>query len=241
MPSERIYVFQHVACENLGTFAAVLARRGYRPEYIRFFAGDSIPSDWSAAAALIVLGGPMSVNDAPRLAYLGQEKTMLREALARSKPVLGICLGAQLLAAAAGSSVFAAARPEIGWGAVSLTVDGRQDPLLGALATVGSVFHWHGETFDLPPGSVRLAFSALTMNQAVRIGPNAYGLQFHLEVDAPMIQEWVREYPQDLGADASSITDRMAAETVQHVGALRSAAVAVLDRFLDLVAAAAGS
>ena len=241
MPPERIYVFQHVACENLGTFAAVLARRGYRPEYIRLFAGDSIPDDWSLAAALIVLGGPMSVNDAPRLAYLAQERAMLREALGRSQPILGVCLGAQLLAAAAGSQVFAAARPELGWGGVSLTVEGRQDALVASLAEVGSVFHWHGETFDLPLGATRLAFSALTMNQAIRIGTNAYGLQFHLEVDAPMIQSWIREYLQDLGADSRSTAERLAAETAQYVGPLRTAAAAVMNRFLDLVAVATGS
>jgi GMP synthase (glutamine-hydrolysing) len=182
MPSKLVYVFQHVACEDLGTFAEVLTRRDYNPEYVRLFAGDSIPDDYDSAAALIVLGGPMSVNDAARLTYLAQEKTMLRKALERSQPVLGVCLGSQLLAAAAGSQVFSGARPEIGWGSISLTMEGKQDPVIAPLADVASVFHWHGETFDLPLGATRLAFSGLTMNQAVRLGRNAYGLQFHLEV-----------------------------------------------------------
>ena len=241
MPPERVYVFQHVACENLGTFAGVLTRRGYRPEYVRLFAGDSIPDDWSAAAALIVLGGPMSVNDASRLVYLEQEKSMLRQALDQAQPILGICLGAQLLAAAGGSRIFPASRPEVGWGAISLTVEGRQDPVVAPLAEIASVFHWHGETFDLPPRSARLAFSPLTMNQAIRIGSNAYGLQFHLEVDASMIQSWAHEYSQDLGGDPRSGTERMAAETAQHVDALQNAAAAALNRFLDLVAVATGS
>jgi GMP synthase (glutamine-hydrolysing) len=234
----RVYVFQHVACEDLGTYAEVLAGRGFSAGYIRLFAGDRVPDDWDTAAALIVLGGPMSANDEARYPYLAAEKAILRGAVERDTPVLGVCLGAQLLAAAAGSHVFPGMRPEIGWAPVSLTLDGRQDAMLSALAQVAVVFHWHGETFDLPHGAVRLAFSALTMNQAFRLGRSAYGLQFHLEVDSSMIEAWIDTYSNDLGADADATARRIAAETATHAAALRTAAAHAMHRFLDVVARA---
>jgi len=237
----RVYVFQHIECEDLGTFAEVLAARDFHAAYIRLFASDSVPTDWSRAAALIFLGGPMSVNDEARYAYLTAEKAIIRSGLEHGTPMLGVCLGAQLIACAAGSRVFPGARPEIGWAPMSLTMEGRQDPLLAPLAQLAAVFHWHGETFDLPHGAARLAFSALTMNQAFRLGRSAYGLQFHLEVDAPMIEAWIRAYPNDLGADAEATTRRIVGETGTHVAPLRMAAAEAMHRFLDVVDRARGS
>ena len=237
----RVYVFQHVACEDLGTFAEVLAAHGFQTDYVRLFAGDQFPDDWRTAAALIFLGGPMSVNEESRYTYLAKEKAIISAALEQQMPTLGVCLGAQLLAAAAGSRVFPGVRPEIGWAPVSLTMEGRQDPMLSTLAQPAAVFHWHGETFDLPHGALRLAFSALTVNQAFRLGQTAYGLQFHLEVDAPMIESWLRTYPNDLGADAEATARRIAADTHEHATALRTAAAHAMHAFLDVVSHARDS
>jgi GMP synthase (glutamine-hydrolysing) len=231
----RVYVFQHVACEDLGTFAEVLTARGFVADYVRLFVGDPIPDDWSDAAGLVFLGGPMSVNDESTYPYLATEKTVIRSALARQTPTLGVCLGAQLIAAAAGSRIFPGVRPEVGWAPVSLTMEGRQDPLLSPLADLGAVFHWHGETFDLPRGAARLAFSGLTMNQAFRLGQTSYGLQFHLEVDATMIEGWVRAYPNDLGADAKATARRITADTEIHAAPLRAVAARAMHYFLDVV------
>ncbi len=235
MPDQRFYVFQHIECEDLGTFTQTFAARGVRVDYVRLFAGDGIPEDFGAASALVFLGGPMSVNDEARYAYLGAEKAIIRRALAANVPVLGVCLGAQLLAAAAGSRVFSGVRPEIGWEPISLTIDGRQDPMLSPLAHLAAVFHWHGETFDLPPGATRLAFSALTLNQAFRLGRWAYGLQFHLEVDASMIEAWVQAYPDDLGLDLDAAARRISADTRSYMPALQAAGAEAANRFLDLV------
>jgi len=231
--AESVYVFQHIACEDLGTFAAVLSRRGLGAEYVRLFAGDRIPPDAGNARALIFLGGSMSVNDAARLGYLAEEKAVIRAALAKSMPILGVCLGSQLLAAAAGARVYPASRPEIGWEAVSLTEDGRRDPVLSGLGNVGAVFHWHGETFDLPVGAVLLASSAITPHQAFRLGRRAYGLQFHLEVDAAMIGSWVAAYRSDLGADPDAAAQRIADDTGRHIDSLRAAAAQAMESFLD--------
>jgi GMP synthase (glutamine-hydrolysing) len=237
----RVYVFQHIGCEDLGTFADILAARDVHADHVRLFAGDGMPKDWQRAAALVFLGGPMSVNDEAHYPYLAAEKAVIRSALEQRMPVLGVCLGSQLIAAAVGSRVFPGARPEIGWAPVSLTMEGRQDPVLAPLAQLAAVFHWHGETFDLPHGAARLAFSALTMNQAFRLGQSAYGLQFHLEVDAPMIAAWIRAYPDDLGADAEATTRRIVGETGTHVAPLRMAAAEAMHRFLDVVDRARGS
>jgi GMP synthase (glutamine-hydrolysing) len=235
MTPESVCVFQHIDCEDLGTFAKVLAARGLRADYVRLFAGDCVPHDWAAAQALVFLGGPMSVNDEQAYAYLAEEKAVIRAALEQHKPILGVCLGAQLLAAAACSRVFPGTRPEIGWEPITLTADGRQDSVLSGVADLAAVFHWHGETFDLPAGATHLASSAITQNQAFRLGSRAYGLQFHLEVDAAMIEAWIRAYPQDLGPHAEAATQRIVRDTVLHADALREAAGRTMSRFLDLV------
>jgi len=233
MAAGRVYVFQHIECETLGTFAEGLVARDFSAVYVRLFAGDAIPDDWRHAAALIFLGGPMSVNDEGRYSYLAAEKALLRDALRQPMPILGVCLGAQLLAAAAGSRVFPGARPEIGWEPISLTMEGRLDPMLSPLAQLAAVFHWHGETFDLPPGATRLAFSALTMNQAFRLGRLAYGLQFHLEVDQAMVDAWVDAYPADLAPDRETAARRITADTALYADVLRAAALDAIARFLD--------
>jgi GMP synthase (glutamine-hydrolysing) len=234
-----IDVFQHVACEDLGTFAGPLAQRGFAPRYVRLFAGDVIPADWPDARALIFLGGPMSVNDEDRYPYLAAEKAVIRTALERRQPVLGICLGSQLIASATGARVYRGVRPEIGWAPITLTDEGRRDPLLAPLAGLDAVFHWHGETFDLPAGAVRLAFNDVTPNQAFRLG-SAYGLQFHVEVDAAMIEAWMREYPADLGPDAHAVAERISSATRLSAAALRAAGAKVMNAFLDSVSRARG-
>ena len=236
MPGTRVFVVQHVACEDLGTFATVLAERGSEITYVRPFAGDAVP-DAADARALIILGGPMSANDTAALPYLAAERELLAAALLRDLPVLGVCLGSQLLAAAAGAAVFRAARAEIGWAPLGLTPEGRQDPLLAGAGALAAVFHWHGETFDLPPGATRLAFSASTLNQAFRLGRAAYGLQFHLEVDAAAIEAWMKAYPDDLEPEGRAAVQRIGADTRLYAPALRAAAGETMHRFLDLVAA----
>jgi GMP synthase (glutamine-hydrolysing) len=143
------------------------------------------------AQALVFMGGPMSVNDS--LTWLRQEERYLVRAMSSGVPVLGICLGAQLLAKCLGARVYPMERKEIGWYPVRFTEAGLSDPLFEGLACSETVFHWHGETFDLPAGSVRLAESGLCINQAFRLGSDLYGLQFHPEVTPDMIESWCRE------------------------------------------------
>lgn len=190
-----VLAFRHVPFEGLGHIQPVLESCGVRVEYVDLYRqgefSQSNAPDPTAAAGLIFMGGPMSVNDG--LPYLERETAILRQALDRGQPVLGVCPGAQLLARAAGARVYPNPRKEIGWFDVHLTPAGAADPLLGELATRQTVFQWHGETFDLPVRAEWLAWSKACPHQAFRLGVNAYGLQFHLEVTPAMIADWQQQ------------------------------------------------
>lgn len=184
----RVLAFRHVPHEGAGYLETVLAARGIHLQYADLYQPDFEPPDPAAFHALIFLGGPMSVNDP--LPFLRWEMRALRDAVDRAQPVLGICLGAQLAALALGARVHANPQKEIGWFDVELTPAAAEDPLFAGFPRAACVFHWHGETFDLPPGAALLASSALCRNQAFRIGEWTYGLQFHPEVTPAMITEW---------------------------------------------------
>ena len=187
----RVLAFRHVPFEHLGAIADALDAAGIDYEYADLFENPSAPVPVDEAGGLVFMGGPMSVND--DLAYLRREEHLIRDAVARGTPVLGICLGSQLIAKALGARVYRNAVKEIGWYAVSFTPDASADPLFAGLREPETMFHWHGETFDLPEGATWLAYSEHCRNQAFRIGANVYGLQFHPEVTPEMISCWCKE------------------------------------------------
>jgi GMP synthase-like glutamine amidotransferase len=172
------HYFQHVPFEGLGSIEPWLEKAGYRITNTKFFESDDLP-DTSAIDLLIVMGGPMSVNDEDMFPWLVREKQFICDIIGSGKSVLGICLGAQLIASAMGAKVYRNPVKEIGWypiNGVSLT-----DRSIFSFPASMEVFHWHGETFDLPAGAIRLAGSKGCENQAFQIGRSAIGLQFHLE------------------------------------------------------------
>lgn len=189
---KRILVFQHVAHEILGTFHPLLKEAGFRIRYANFGREPHPDVDVKKYDGLIILGGPMGVYEASEFPHLHYEMKCIREAVERHKPVLGICLGAQLIACALGAAVTRAQETEIGWYDVHLTPEGQADPILGGLAPTEKIFQWHGDTFEIPPGAVWLARSARCPHQAFRYRDNVYGFQFHLEVDEPMIERWLK-------------------------------------------------
>ncbi|MGH8615774.1 MAG: type 1 glutamine amidotransferase [Gammaproteobacteria bacterium] len=173
----RVHVLQHVPFEGLGSIQTWLTAKEANVTTTRFFESPILP-DLSAIDVLIALGGPMSVNDETNLPWLVEEKRFIAQAVQAELPVLGICLGAQLIASAMNARVYPGANKEIGWFPVSacaLQADSFAFP--GRI----NVFHWHGETFDLPSTSKHLAVSEGCVNQAFQIGRRAIGLQFHLE------------------------------------------------------------
>lgn len=184
----RVVAFRHVPFEGLGLIQPALEDNGISVEFPDLFREGATLPDVTTADGLIFMGGPMSAND--DLPYLKREIDCIRQAVERGQPVLGVCLGSQLIAKALGGKVYKNSSKEIGWFDVHLTDAGRHDPLLSGLEGSETVFHWHGETFDLPEGAAWLAYSDATRHQAYRVGSKTYGLQFHLEVTPEMIRDW---------------------------------------------------
>ena len=229
----RVSILLHADPETPGLIAEILDRRGVEMETVRGYAGERIPASMDGRDALVVMGGPMGVYDQGRLPFLRDEIELIGEALRSGKPVLGVCLGSELLAAALGAKV-EPARKEIGWYPVTLTDAAAHDPLWRDVDRSIAVFHWHGDAFELPPGAVPLAASALTPYQAFRHGRAAYGLLFHMEMDEGMVRAMVETFGEELreaGADA----DRVLAQAPSAVREMRRVGSIVFDRWVDRI------
>lgn len=191
MARPKILVFQHVPYEPLGTLDPLLKEAGFRIRYVNFGREPNSRPSLDGYSALIILGGPMNCDQFASNPNLLTEVEIIREAIDRDISVLGICLGAQLLAKALGGSVSRNASREVGWYDVELTEAGFADPVLSTFAGVQQVFQWHEDGIELPPDTVRLATSAASRVQAFRYGEHAYGFQFHLEVNYSLIERWL--------------------------------------------------
>ena len=187
----KILVCQHVPHEVLGTLDPLFRKNNFRIRYANFGRFPDLQADVAAYDGLVLLGGPMNIGDEKRHPHLRTEKKLIETALKKNIPVLGICLGAQLIADTLGAPVVKNSAPEIGWYPLSLTEHAVHDPLFRHISSGDHVFHWHGCKFDVPQTATRLAASALTENQAFRYGQNVYGLQFHLEVDQNLMERWL--------------------------------------------------
>ncbi len=214
---------RHVAFEDLGLLQPCLAARGYRTVYRE--AADGLDAEELAAADLmVVLGGPIGADEEALYPFLTDELRALEHRLARQRPTLGICLGAQLMARALGAPVYRGPAKELGWAPLALTAAGQQSCLAG-LGTEVPVLHWHGDTFDLPDGAVRLASTALCRNQAFAPGPAALGLQFHLEPPAERIEHWLVGHAGEIaGTEGVGVADlRRATHEAAATQAIRTA------------------
>jgi GMP synthase-like glutamine amidotransferase len=198
-------LLQHVAFEGPGAIADAIADAGADLTILRMDRDDAVPAPEAVSdvAGLVVMGGPMSVHD--DLTWLADERALLRQAVESGLPVLGVCLGAQQLAAALGAPVTQGPAPEFGVGEVHLTTEAISDPVLGPAPTPLPCVHWHGESFGLPEGAVRLAGNAAYENQAFRVGDRAYGLQFHVEVTGSLVAHWGPHLPPGVFLRASDV------------------------------------
>jgi len=195
-------VLQHVAHEGPGALTTAI---GPSVSVVRIDLGHEVPEPAAVASmtGLVVMGGPMGVHD--DLPWLEAERALLRAATQAGLPVLGVCLGAQQLALALGAEVKQGPQSEIGVGEVHLTIEAIDDAVFGAAPTPLPCVHWHGDTFTLPDGAVRLAGNEAYENQAFRVGPRAYGLQFHVEVTANLVGRWASHLPSDVFIRASDV------------------------------------
>jgi GMP synthase (glutamine-hydrolysing) len=185
-----IFGLYHAPAETVGSMESVIKRLKLPFTGVRLYAGDGLPRNVSDLEGLIVMGGPMNVDEVHKYPFLLPEVQLIEKVLAEKKPVLGICLGAQLIAKALDMKVFPNKVKEVGWHPIQLTDAGAQDPNLNDFPKEIKVLHWHGDTFDLPKGAVHLAKSEKCANQAFKWGAKTYALQFHLEATPSMCASW---------------------------------------------------
>ena len=233
----RVLVLQHIACEPPGVYEDVLLERGASLHRVELDEGEPLP-DWRGFDAIVAMGGPMSANDDDALPWLTAEKQLIGDAVRAGTPFWGVCLGVQLLAASLGARVYPGPVPEVGLLPVEITPEGRADPVFADAPDDLVTLQWHGDTFDLPDGAVRLAGSPAYPNQAFRFEA-AYGVQFHLEVSPEMAREW-----GDVPAYAASLEQTLgpgsAADFIRRIedrsGEMLAHGHALFARWLDNVA-----
>jgi GMP synthase (glutamine-hydrolysing) len=189
--TRKILICQHVAHEILGTLNPLIKQGGFRMKYVNFERTPDEKPSLEGYSGMIILGGPQNMDETDKNPHLFTEINLVKDAIKRDIPVLGICLGAQIIAVALGAKVGPNPVTEIGWYDLDLTEEGKKDSLFHCFADKEKVFQWHGYTFDIPKGATHLAKGDYCENQAFRYGKNIYALQFHMEVDEPMIERWL--------------------------------------------------
>jgi GMP synthase (glutamine-hydrolysing) len=233
--NQTVLILRHMPHEPGGTLETALTNAGLAFRYVDLY--REIPADlpFDQAAGLIVLGGAMNVDEVEKYPFLARDVQWIEQAVESRLPMLGICLGAQLLAKTLGAKVYANRRKEIGWCPLKLLPAAADDPLFAQSGT-RIVFQWHGDTFDLPAGAIHLARSPWCENQAFRYGPAAYGLQFHIEMTAGMIEDWLTEPGNCRELAALDYVDpqNIRAQTPQELPRLQAMAAEVLGRFAQM-------
>jgi GMP synthase (glutamine-hydrolysing) len=225
-------VIRHVAFEDLGVFERVLAQRGIAVRYVDAGVDHLEVAEIANADLVIVLGGPIGVYDEPSYPFLAAELRLIERRLRVGAPLLGVCLGAQLIAAAAGARVYPGPAKEIGFAPVTLTPEGQMSSLGALSAARNTVLHWHGDTFDLPLGAVRLASTPVTANQAFSLGANVLALQFHMEADPRSLERWLIGHTVEIaqsGLDVASLR----AQIGQYGASVAAAGSSAFSLWLD--------
>lgn len=234
----KVLVLRHVPHEHLGTLALSLRASNLIYEYVNFYENEHPNISVDDLCGLIILGGPMNVYETNKYPFLQMEDRLIKQVIEKDAPVLGICLGAQLIAKALGSRVIKNKEKEIGWYPLKMTEEGSKDRLFKHFNSEETVFQWHGDTFEIPEGAVHLAKSTLCTNQAFRYRDNVYGLQFHIEVTPQMILEWLdvpenREEFLSLQGKINPVEIRTV--TSKFISRLTSLAVDVFQEFCELI------
>jgi len=223
---------RHVPFEGLGSFAPVLSERGYKLRYLEAATDNMAPIISDPPDILVVLGGPIGAYEQGNYPFLMLEQEIIKHRIAADLPTVGLCLGAQIIAAAAGAQVFPGSQKEIGWGPLSLTGLGEASclaPIEGV-----PVLHWHGDTFNLPDGAELLASTKICRNQAFQMGP-CLGLQFHPEVTARGLEAWFVGHAAEINATEGVSVENLRADTERYAPELEEVGPKVLESWLDEV------
>ncbi len=229
-PDKPVLVIKHVPFDGAGNLGEFMKQNNIPYRELNIFEGKYV-EDPGAFSAIITLGGTMGVSDEKRYPFLEWEDSFLKRAMQEGIPLLGVCLGAQMLSHCSGGKVTKETVGEIGWYKVWLTADGRTDPLFEGLPEKFIVFLCHNDRFSIPPGGERLAESSDDPNQVFRLGRITYGLQFHPEVTAQIINDWLNSYKESL--DAADIT-RVKSQTVSYLSIYKTHAMRLVRNFFDI-------
>jgi GMP synthase (glutamine-hydrolysing) len=233
----QVFLLQHNDVEKPGLIADVMASAGYSVRSLFAAQGQPVPQNIEDAQGLVIMGGPMGVYETDLHPYLRDELRLIEKALEKSKPILGVCLGSQLLAAALGSEVRKGKRKEIGWYSVTPTKEAEDDPLLAGINRAFLALHWHGDVFDLPHRAVRLASSALTTCQAFCYQESAYGFLFHMEAGQEIVEGMTRAFKDEL-SQAGIDGEEIARAASGHLPELRRIGRLVFERWSSLLSKA---
>lgn len=231
----RVLVLENYPHTPLGQVGTALIEAGARIEFCRAFSGDPLPTGHSEHDALVILGGAQSALDDMDSPWLPAAAALSRNFAEADKAVLGICLGAQLVARGYGAENILGRPIEFGWHEVRPTEAGRTDPLIAPFADGAPIFHWHGDTFSLPPGALHLATSDLTGIQAFRIGRATYGIQFHFEADRRLVEGWNRHFGDEIAEDIPDWPERFAADAARYADTADATGLAVARAWVGLI------
>jgi GMP synthase (glutamine-hydrolysing) len=231
----RVLVVENYPKTTLGLVGQALAEAGAEWRMLRTHAGDTLPVAHDGFDALVMLGGAQDALDDENFSYLKEEAVLARAFGEADKAVLGICLGAQILARAHGAQNILGLPIEFGWHEVRPTEAGRADPVLSAMGKSAPIFHWHVDTFTLPPGAAHLATSDQTAMQAFRIGRASYGIQFHFEAGTELVGSWTRDFAEEIADYAPDWPERHPGEAERHGAAADATGLALAHAWIDCI------
>ena len=234
----KLLVFQHVPYEILGIFNPLLKESGFRIRYVNYGRDNVQRPNLDSYNGLVILGGPMNVDQVDKHPHLQDEVELIQEALEKNMPMLGICLGGQLIAKALGAQVTQNPCKEIGWYDVTPSEEGHHDPLFKHFEKTRKIFQWHGDTFAIPDGAIHLASSPTCQNQAFRYGERVYAFQFHLEVDQGLIGNWLDRpaYRQEIAKLGGGVSvDSIREETQNHIRQANQLGTEVFQSFIEML------
>jgi len=236
-----VLIIQHAGCEPIGTIGQVFDQNSISQHTVRTDLGDTIPTTISSFDGIVIMGGSMGVYEQDIYPFLTDEINLIKSAVAANIPVLGICLGGQLVSAALGGKVYKGEKKEIGWHPIYITPAATDDPLFSKLETFKTAFSpnfvgfsWHGDYFTLPTDAVLLAYSDMCECHAIRYGTNVYALQFHPEISPETVKTWLEEFAEDFASSGLDSKDLLE-DTTRFADAQRQAALEIGRRWLALV------
>lgn len=230
-----ILTIKHVDIEGPETIGTFFEKHGYRLKSLELYNGEIFPKSLKGIDAVICLGGPMNVYEEEKYPFLADENVFIQQVLKEQIPYLGICLGSQLLSKASGGRVTRSPAEEIGWRTVQLTFDGQNDPLFKNINKDFLVYQWHGDMFSVPPSGCLLATGPDCPQQALKVGKNAYGIQFHIEITDKSIREWSDEYFRNSPSLLSEKKAMMLQEYAKVKAGFEKTAETIYANFLNII------